>query len=115
MAVFESRVEVLGTRHRRADADAFARGKEHELDLVVEPDRLHEGGSIRVVGVTRGWLFTKRRVLGYVPHATVASLSRKGLSGKAQARLTSVWSPGNGYVVVRFDVLVPAPGEPGGG
>ncbi len=107
MTVFEGQVEVSGVRHHRDGANAFARGKGHELELVPEPSNRHDGRSVKVVGVTRGWLFDRRRLLGYLPRETAAELSRRGLAAKARPRLCSIWAPGNGYVVVRLDVLAP--------
>ncbi len=105
MVEFEDRVEVAGIDHEAANA--FASGAGHRLEFVPEPTNPSDANAIKVVGVTRGWLFKRRRFLGYVPRLFAGELARRGLTAKARPRLFHIWAASNGYAVLRFDILVP--------
>jgi hypothetical protein len=110
--IYEAEIEVAGVRHRQRDALAFARGRDHSLALEGQPAGRHKPSTIKVIGVSKGWFFTRRRFLGYVPHDSAVRIVEKGFWGKVRPRLRNIWVSGESeYVIIRLDIIGPTEGK----
>jgi hypothetical protein len=105
----EEDLEVAGIPHRKRAAIAFAKGKQHRLELEPEPKNPHDRNAIRVIGISKGWFFWHRRLLGYVPQETAERIVGAGLMKVILPRLKSIFvgEYPQPVIHVRFDLLRP--------
>jgi hypothetical protein len=109
--IYEAEIEVPGVRHRQREALAFARGRDHSLALEGQPAGRPKPSTIKVIGVSTGWFFTRRRFLGYVPHDSAVRIVEKGFWGKVRPRVRNIWvSRESEYVIIRLDLIGPTEG-----
>jgi HIRAN domain len=111
MRILFGDTEVAGVQHRLANAFTFARGRNHDLLLEPEPTNRHDPNAIKVIGFYKGWFFTHRVHLGYVPAEMAKVVAERGLVHQVRGRLKNIWWGGyvRDYLVVRFDILEPKP------
>jgi hypothetical protein len=111
MRILVADEEVAGIQHRISNAKAFAKGSNHDLLLEPEPRNRHDPNAIKVIGVYKGWFFTHRVHIGYVPADVARIVAERGLVDRVCPRLKNIWWGGyvRDYIVVRFDILEPKP------
>lgn len=109
MRIWVADEEVAGIQHRLAEARAFAAGRNLELLLEREPSNRHDPNAIKVVGVYKGWFFTHRVHIGYVPADIAKVVTERGDFDQLRPRLKNIWWGGKArdYIIVRFDILEP--------
>jgi hypothetical protein len=113
MSVLESYLSVAGISHRKDDVIAFVEGKGHRLEFRAEPRNPQDRNAIKVFGVSKGWLFWRKRHIGYVPTEVAQEIADAGLIKKIALHLDRIWVGGkdDGHddtvISIRFDLLVP--------
>ena len=65
--IYEERLEVAGVKIRKDEAIAFAESNNRWLELERDEGNKHDKNAIKVIGCSKGFLGTKRRLIGYVP------------------------------------------------
>jgi hypothetical protein len=111
MSIFFADEEVAGVQHRLSNVRAFASGRHHALRLEREPNNPHDPNAIKVIGIYKGWFFTHRVHIGYVPAEIAEEIAERNLFSQIQPLLKNIWWGGyvRDYIVVRFDILGPKP------
>ncbi len=102
----EERVEVAGTYFRLNEALSFARGKGHDIALEHEPNNPHDRHAIKVIGITRGWLFKRKVHIGYIPRETVYNILQFKKYPTILPVLRDIRADDDS-VYVKLDLLVP--------
>jgi hypothetical protein len=105
--IFAERLEVAGLGYRRDNAARFISGTNLWLELELEPSNKYDKNAIKVIGCSKGWFWTKRFFLGFVPKDVAASIAEEGLSGAVKPRLLKTRLSGDGFVEVLFQILAP--------
>ena len=105
--------EVAGISFRIENAVAFAKGRNHRLELEREPGNAHDPNAIKVLGVYKGWVFEHRVHIGYVPADLASLIAERGIFGQIEAYLRNIWHGGyaKDSVHVNFDIFQPEPPE----
>jgi hypothetical protein len=107
--IYEAEIAVAGIRDRHRAALAFAAGRDHSLALEFQPANLN---PIKVIGISRGWFFRRRRLLGYLPRATAVRIIERGFWDKVRPRLRNIWVSGESkQVIIRLDIVGPQEGK----
>jgi hypothetical protein len=102
--LFQQRVYVAGC-HAYPGTRRFAAGKRLRLELQPEPKNKHDSNAIKVIGVSRGIVFSRRYHIGYVPKDLALAIVKGGFLGKVGADLRMVES--GEHVNVVFDLYGP--------
>jgi len=105
--IYESRLEVAGIQHRKDSALNFAKGSNQIIELEREKSNKHDPNAIKVIGVSKGWFFTKRNFIGYVPKEVSAHIIASKLWSDIQTRLEWISVSDNGYVSIIFQLIGP--------
>ncbi|WP_299478120.1 HIRAN domain-containing protein [uncultured Roseibium sp.] len=92
---------------RKANATEFCKASGQSLALVPEPTNKHDGNAIIVLGEWKGWFRRKRKVLGYVPAETAATLAKSGNVAYVQPRLLKTYLGTDGFVEIEFQIIGP--------
>jgi len=111
MRIWYADEEVAGISYRIKYAREFAKGRNLEIKLVREPRNRHDGNDIRVLGIYKGWFFTRSVHIGYVTAEIAKAIVKSGSFDELQPRLKNIWWGGyvRDFIVVRFDILQPKP------
>jgi hypothetical protein len=105
--IFEERLEVAGVSYRKQDAIAFATAKTLWLELEPDPGNKHDSNAIKVIGCSKGWFFTKRRFVGYVPKEVAKGIVEGGFFAQVRPRLLKTYVGDRGFVEILFQLLGP--------
>jgi HIRAN domain len=105
MQVFEYGVEVAGISKRFHDARKFAKRNKRRIYLERVPDNKRESNAIRVIGKSRGWLFERKKCIGYVPADIARKLVLNEMEDKVTTRLQLVSINDKKSIEIRFDIL----------
>jgi hypothetical protein len=87
---FDKYSPVAGCNHYREDAAAFVASGSRQIELDREPDNPHDGNAIRVLGCTKGILFTKRRHIGCIRAETAEIIAKYSLFPHLRTRLCAI-------------------------
>ena len=98
--------KVAGIFYRKASAAKFIRGKEHQVELVREPNNRHDPNAIQVFGSVRGLFGKKRLLIGYVPADIAKRLVSTGILRSVVPRLRYLKLDGD-YITVSFEIVGP--------
>src|SRR4051794_9417907 len=103
--VLEREVSLTGTRDCVQAIRSFARKKSHTVTL----RRVSESGAIHVIGLSRGWLSTRRYLLGQLPETVATRIVDQKLDGCVMVCLKNIWAGRwivDGFMRDRVGVLV---------
>jgi len=105
--IFFHTMDVAGTHKRkraiREANDYWITG----MELVSEPTNKYDQNAIKIILIKKGWFFTKRFDVGYVPKEFAAYIAKKKLIDDLIPRLRHLWVGDVGGVAVLFDLLGP--------
>lgn len=101
--------EVAGIRFKIHDAYKFAKGSNQDLRFEREPKNQHDPDAIKVMGIYRGWFFTREVHIGYIPAEVVSMITQLPEYPPLLPRLKCIWIGGHHelVIIVNFDILVP--------
>lgn len=105
--IFHDRVDLPGLQHHRANVVAFCRAQNQSIEFEPDPSNVHDPNAIRLIGGWKGWLFEKRRLIGFVPRDIAAKIARSGLIAELRPRLIKTYAGTDGYAEVMFQVIGP--------
>ena len=106
--VLDGYVRVKGAYFHYEDAIEFINRSDGWLQLQADPGNVHDKNAIKVLACYKGMLFTKRRLIGYVPSEIAAGIAISGLLPELRLQLTQTHDQGNEHVKVVFKLIGPA-------
>jgi hypothetical protein len=105
--IFETTVGLVGIEYRRDDVIEFISGTGHGLEIVAEPNNDDDPNALAVIGVTQGWIFKKRKMIGYIPREIAAQIAESCGIQSLKPRLRNIYIGYNDYCIVEFDLVGP--------
>lgn len=103
--------QVAGVNHYAVDALSFSNRKYQYLEFVREPKNKYDANAIKVIGCSKGLLFFKRRIIGYVPKEIAKKIVDLGIFSQVIPRLERIFVDLKGHIDIGFQVLGPRKGE----
>jgi hypothetical protein len=100
-------VDVTGIHHRKDDAIAFIKGKDHTLEIHLEPKNQFDPNAIAVIGITKGFFGPKRRKIGYIPAEIAKTIADGSAFSSISSRLRQIRLSDDGYCAVELDLIAP--------
>jgi hypothetical protein len=100
-------VGIAGVNNYAADAITFVNSKSKYLEFAREPNNKFDENAIAVIGYSKGLLFSKRRVIGYVPKEVAKIIVDLGLDSQVIPRLERIYVGQKGYIDIEFQILGP--------
>lgn len=100
-------VDVAGIHHLRDDAIAFIKGKDHRLEIDLEPKNQFDPNAIAVFGITKGFFGLKRRKIGYIPAEIAKTIADEPAFSSISPRLRQVRLSDDGFCAVELDLIGP--------
>ncbi len=104
--VWKDRLEVAGVSHRKRDAVWLASRPKAWIEFEREPRNKFDPNAIRVYGCAKGLFGAKRKFIGYVLAEVSAEIAEHDAWSEIQPRLTRTFTGDNGYVEIKFQVLI---------
>ena len=90
--IIEKYVTVTGTKYRMNDVVSFAYKGNIWIELEAEPANKYDKNAIKVIGCTKGGLFSKKRYfIGYIPQEISEVLLNRGLIEHTLPRLRRIF------------------------
>lgn len=105
--IYEDRLTPAGISFRKTHAVAFASSSDGWLELEPEPGNQHDKNAIKIIGCTKGILWTKRRFVGYLPKEVSKNIVGRGFLTLIRPRLINTYIGQDGYVEILFQILGP--------
>lgn len=107
LQIFEERLEIKGVQHYKADATAFAKGKDRCLWFIRDEFNQHDPNAIAIHGAWKGWFFGKQGMLGYVERDAAKAIVEGGWWGRVHPRLLKTYVSDAGFVEILYQILGP--------
>lgn len=102
---FFKSVSISGVGYKKDNiAKAFS-GKTVTLYCQPEPTNKHDKLAIKVIAERKGWFFTKRYHIGYIPKEIAQKISKSNLSDRILPRLKETWIGDHGGLKIYIDIL----------
>jgi hypothetical protein len=106
-SIFEERLSVAGISYRKHDALAFCHASNPYLEFKHEPSNSHDQNAIQIWGCWDGFIWQKRRLIGYVPREVSKSVVNVGLEYLILPRLLKTYASDDDFVEVLFQIIGP--------
>lgn len=103
--IYERRLEVAGVQHRKSSAYKFAKGSCQEIYLEREYNNKYDSNAIKMMGVSKGWFFTSRNFIGYVPKEISQQIVGSDMWDSVKPRLCKIYISDKGFVDIKFQLL----------
>lgn len=103
--IFERDLIVAGVQHIKKDALKFSKGSKQSIALEREPNNKYDSNAIKIMGISKGFLSSKRFFIGYVPKEFAKQIVSTKVMGSVKARLDRIYIGEKDFVEIRFQIL----------
>lgn len=105
--IYSDDVDVAGLQHHKGAAILFAGSKHPWVELLPEPTNKYDKNAIVVLGCWRGWWWTSRRPIGFIPRGLAQTVAESGLFPVIQPRLKMTYLSAYYFVEVQIQLVGP--------
>ena len=105
--IYVSRLEIAGIHYRKDEALKFAVGNYQTIAFERDQNNKHDPNAIKIIGTSKGLIFTSSKILGYVPKEVSKQIVGSDLFSAIKPRLKRIYVSDKGFIDIQWQLIGP--------